>query len=69
MNAKIDSRDRALAGFIPPWLECPYRLISWYDMNKFSAELFVNIGSSLQWLGTLADTGKWNEQTLSLIHI
>ena len=48
---------------LPPWLEYPFRLISWYDMNKFSAELFINIGSSLQWFGTLSDAGKWDEKT------
>ena len=25
--------------------------------------MFVNIGSSLHWFGTLADAGEWNEQT------
>lgn len=48
---------------LAPWLEHPFRLISWYDMNKFSAGLFVNIGSSLQWFSTLPETGKWKEST------
>ena len=54
--------DRA-AGILPPWREHPYRLISWYVMNKFSAELFVNIGASLHWFGTLPERGEWTEQT------
>jgi len=46
-----------------PWLGHPFRLISWYDMNKFSAGLFVNIGASLQWFSTLPETGQWTEST------
>lgn len=42
---------------LPPWIEQPYQLISWLDMNKFSAQLFVNIGSSLRWMGD-----QWLEQ-------
>ena len=53
-------RDRAA---LIPWIEHPYRLISWLDMNKFSAGYFVNIGSSLHWFGTLPNTGGWNEET------
>ncbi len=30
-----------------PWIKCPYTLISWWDMEKFAAEHFVNIGSQL----------------------
>lgn len=32
---------------IPPWLADPFRLISWLDMNKFSAEAFFKIGCLL----------------------
>ena len=32
-----------------PWLEGPDRLVDWWDMLKFSAEKFVNIGLSLAW--------------------
>src|SRR5260370_33799111 len=46
-----------------PWIEHPFRLISWYDMNKFSAGLFVNIGASLQWFSTLPEIGEWKEST------
>jgi HEPN domain-containing protein len=31
-------------------------------MNKFSAGLFVNLGSSLQWFGTLPRIGEWNRE-------
>jgi HEPN domain-containing protein len=48
---------------LPPWVEQPFRLISWYDMNKFSAGIFVNIGSSLQWLSSLVKTGEWSDST------
>jgi hypothetical protein len=41
----------------------PHQLISWWDMNKFSAGLFVNIGASLQWLVGQVETGKWDEST------
>lgn len=30
-----------------PWIENPQRLISWLDMNQFSAQLFINIGNCL----------------------
>lgn len=46
-----------------PWLEHPFRLISWYDMNKFSAEIYVSIGSSLRWFSSLVEKGQWDEQT------
>jgi len=29
---------------LPPWAENHYKLISWWDMEKFSAERFVDIG-------------------------
>ncbi len=32
-------------------------------MNKFSAELFVNIGASLHWFGTLPEKGEWTKET------
>jgi hypothetical protein len=51
--------DRA-AG-LQPWLENPFRLISWWDMNRFSADKFVNIGASLEWFGSLVETGEWSE--------
>ncbi len=35
---------------LAPWILAPYRLISWWDMQKFSAEAFVTIGSQLQML-------------------
>jgi len=46
-----------------PWLGHPFRLISWYDMNTFSAGLFVNIGASLEWFSALPETGQWKEST------
>lgn len=55
------SRDRAAT--LQPWLENPLRLISWLDMNKFSAAKFVNIGASLHWYGELPEMGKWDDQT------
>jgi hypothetical protein len=47
---------------LPPWVEHPFRLLSWYDMNKFSAGILVNIGSSLQWFICLAENGKWSNE-------
>src|SRR3989442_2119689 len=31
-----------------PWILAPYQLVSWWDMQKFSAEAFVTIGTQLQ---------------------
>ena len=33
--------------FVPPWIDNPYALVNWWDMEKFSAEKFVNVGSGL----------------------
>jgi hypothetical protein len=30
-----------------PWIKCPNTLVNWWDMEKFAAENFVNIGSQL----------------------
>jgi hypothetical protein len=46
---------------LPPWVESPFRLWSSLDMNKFSAGIFVNIGSSLHWFSTLAEIGQWDD--------
>jgi hypothetical protein len=43
-----------------PWLENPFHLISWLDMNKFSAAKYLNIGSALEWFGNEAQQGRWN---------
>lgn len=41
-----------------PWHENPFRLISWLEMNEFSAHLFVNIGASVTWMeDALDETG------------
>src|SRR5437870_2612849 len=45
---------------LPPWLEHPFRITSWYDMNKFSADEFVKIGAGLEWFGDLFEKGKWD---------
>lgn len=29
---------------VPPWEVCPYSLVSWWDMQEFSAVVFWNIG-------------------------
>jgi len=42
-----------------PWIEHPFRLISWYDMNKFSAERYLSIGKSLEWFKGLTEKGMW----------
>lgn len=53
-----------------PWIENPFRLISWWDMNKFSAEAFVKISALLganiiykkdgvAFKGTLTQMGDW----------
>src|SRR2546423_7102892 len=31
-----------------PWILTPYQLVSWWDMQKFSAERFVHIGTILR---------------------
>jgi hypothetical protein len=36
-----------------PWISSPYSLISWWDMEKFSAEEFYQIG---EFLGRMAET-------------
>jgi hypothetical protein len=38
-----------------PWETYPYRLISWWDMEKFSAARFYRIGTALQMLKEYAD--------------
>ncbi len=32
------------------WIENPFRVVSYWDMNKFAAQLFLNIGNSLKYL-------------------
>lgn len=54
---------------LPPWLEHRYRLISWYDMNKFSAESFHLIADKLSLFQTSSfyhdGTTKISEQLLA----
>lgn len=37
---------------LPPWLENPYRLVSWFDMLEFSAVAFLRCGRRLEILKT-----------------
>ena len=57
----------------PPRLEYPFRLISWYDMNKFSAESFYLIADKLSLFQTSAfyhqATAKITEDLLNHIKI
>jgi hypothetical protein len=48
-----------------PWIERPFQLISWLEMNKFSAEHWLNIGSSLEWFGNQASQGYWNKDGIT----
>src|SRR4051812_22746052 len=44
---------------LQPWIENPHRLISWWDMNTFSAEEFYKLGQLLKYavdeLGAMND--------------
>src|SRR5436190_18191929 len=42
--AKLE-RDHAI--ITPPWIMNPWALVSWWDMERFAAEKFLNIGSQL----------------------
>jgi hypothetical protein len=46
MNAEVVNS----CGTQLPWIQEPFRLISWLEMLKFRAQLFVNIGASLSWM-------------------
>jgi hypothetical protein len=48
---------------LPQWVESPFRLWSWLDMNKFSAQEFVKIGGGLEWFAGLFKKGEWDENT------
>lgn len=36
-----------IPGHGKPWISSPFHLVSWYDMNQFSAESFVKLTSAL----------------------
>jgi len=38
-----------------PWIDNPYRLVSWWDMQKFSAQAFFDIGKFLTHVKRNAD--------------
>jgi len=40
---------------VPPWIANPYRLISWWDMEKFSAETFFSIGAVMQQIKSIGE--------------
>jgi hypothetical protein len=46
---------------LPPWIERPYGLISWWDMENFSAGAFYLIGKALQEARTWSP--KWAEDS------
>jgi hypothetical protein len=37
----------AIAGLVRPWVENPYALVSWWDMERFSAAAFNDIGTDI----------------------
>ncbi|HSI11189.1 MAG TPA: hypothetical protein VK961_04060 [Chthoniobacter sp.] len=41
---------------LPPWYEHPFGLISWWDMNKFGAEEFFNLGHYLRHVKEIVET-------------
>ncbi|MFZ0747672.1 MAG: hypothetical protein WAM85_24925 [Terracidiphilus sp.] len=45
-----------------PWVSSPYSLISWWDMEKFSADEFYDIGNYLGKMSELFDLGEANER-------
>jgi hypothetical protein len=50
---------------LPPWVENPYRLISWWEMEKFSAADFYKIGRLLSILEHETDAFKELTQDIS----
>src|SRR5437762_418912 len=46
---------------MPPWLEHPFWLVSWLAMEKFSAEKYLRIGSTLEWFGNEAEKEGWEK--------
>lgn len=42
---QIENEPHAIG--VLPWVSAPYRLVSWYDMEKFAAEKYWNIASNL----------------------
>ena len=43
---------------LQPWIDNPCRLISWYDMQRFSAHLYVKVGAFLTQIGDTVDNLK-----------
>jgi HEPN domain-containing protein len=56
LNGKESDASEPPVQVLPPWVESPFRLWSWLDMNKFGADVFLNTGAALQWLSSLSET-------------
>lgn len=54
---KVSIERQIEAAGCQPWLECPYRLISWWAMEKFSAASYFAIARALESGMTSIDVG------------
>ncbi len=46
---------------LPPWLKFAYRLISWWDVNEFSARYYLEVATTLEWFAHQAKQGHWGK--------
>jgi hypothetical protein len=53
-ETEIRADERAESAHLVPWELCPYQLISWWDMNQFSAERAFITGVLLERLASIA---------------